>query len=156
MQIIQTRRASGDRGAAAVEFALVVPILLLLVFGIIDYGAVYADSISARNGVREAARQGVVSNFNNGGTTLADVATAARSNIGAISGTASTKAFAPNGWVKGKPLVVCAEIPNPGIIRFVPLPNQLRARVELSIETDTLPPASPIPTNAGSWSSWCF
>ncbi|MCY7288727.1 MAG: pilus assembly protein, partial [Cryobacterium sp.] len=135
-------------------FALVVPILLLLVFGIIDYGAVYADSISARNGVREAARQGVVSNFN-GGTSLAGVATAAQSNIGAISGTASAKAYAPNGWVKGKPLVVCAEIPNPGIIRFVPLPSQLRARVELSIENATSPPTGAIPANSGTWASWC-
>lgn len=155
--MLRTRRDSSDRGAAAVEFALVVPILLLLVFGIVDYGAVYADSISARNGVREAARQGVVSNFNGvPGGTLAGVATAAESNIGAISGTATAKAFAPNGWVKGKPLVVCAEIPNPGIIRFVPLPAQVRARVELSIETDTVPPTGTIPTNAGSWSSWCF
>lgn len=155
MQISQKRRTGGDRGAAAVEFALVVPILLLLVFGIIDYGAVYADSISARNGVREAARQGVVSNFN-GGTTLAGVATAAESNIGAISGTASATAYAPNGWVKGKPLVVCALIPNPGIIRFVPLPSQLRARVELSIETDTVPPTGTIPTaSSGVFSPWC-
>ena len=57
---IQGRR---DDGATAVEFALVVPILLLLVFGIIEYGLWFSDSLSTRQGVREAARQGVVANF---------------------------------------------------------------------------------------------
>src|SRR2546427_10557369 len=32
------RRAADDRGTATVEFALVVPLLLMLVFGIIDFG----------------------------------------------------------------------------------------------------------------------
>ena len=49
-----------DSGATAVEFALVAPILLLLVFGIIEYGLWFSDSLATRQGVREAARQGVV------------------------------------------------------------------------------------------------
>jgi Flp pilus assembly protein TadG len=51
--------AAGDRGAAAVEFALVLPILLLVVFGIIDFGRAYNAQITltqaAREGVRLAA-----------------------------------------------------------------------------------------------------
>ena len=56
------RAAQGrsDGGATAVEFALVAPILLLLVFGIIEYGLWFSDSLATRQGVREAARQGVV------------------------------------------------------------------------------------------------
>ena len=56
-------RRGSDRGASAVEFALVLPVLLLLAFGIVDYGIFLGDSLAAQSGVREAARQGVVQNF---------------------------------------------------------------------------------------------
>ncbi len=48
---------SGDGGASAVEFALIVPILLALVFGIIIFGS----QISLNTTARDAARSGVVS-----------------------------------------------------------------------------------------------
>lgn len=50
-----------DRGAAAVEFALVVPILLALVIGIMEFGRAYniqtTLSNAARDGVRVMALQ---------------------------------------------------------------------------------------------------
>ena len=52
-----------DTGASAVEFALLAPVLFLILFGIIDYGIWFADSISMRQAVRDAARQGSVENF---------------------------------------------------------------------------------------------
>ena len=56
----------GDRGAAAVEFALIVPILLILVFGIIDFGlAMYSQTMvgnAAREGVRTASLEGTQAN----------------------------------------------------------------------------------------------
>lgn len=52
-------RRRGERGASAVEFALVVPILLAIVFGIVDLGLAinrYAMvNNAAREGVREAS-----------------------------------------------------------------------------------------------------
>lgn len=48
------RPAREERGAAAVEFALVVPLLLLLVFGIISYGMM----LSFRQGLTQAASEG--------------------------------------------------------------------------------------------------
>ncbi len=52
-------RTVRDRGAVAVEFAIVVPVLLLIVFGIIDFGrAINAQIVltgAAREGVRLAA-----------------------------------------------------------------------------------------------------
>lgn len=56
---------SRDRGASAVEFALVVPILLLLVIGILEFGRAYhiqtTLSNAARDGVRVMALQNSVS-----------------------------------------------------------------------------------------------
>jgi Flp pilus assembly protein TadG len=54
-------RPRGDRGAAAVEFALVLPVLLILVLGIIEFGRAYnvqtTLSAAAREGVRVMALQ---------------------------------------------------------------------------------------------------
>lgn len=46
-----------ERGAAVVEFALVVPLLLLLVFGIIEFSILFYDKAVITNASREAARE---------------------------------------------------------------------------------------------------
>ena len=46
----------GERGAAVVEFALVVPILLMLLVGIIEFGRAYNIMISIQGASREGAR----------------------------------------------------------------------------------------------------
>ena len=50
------RSAARDRGAAAVEFALLLPVLLLLVFGIIDFGRALNAQITLTQAAREGAR----------------------------------------------------------------------------------------------------
>lgn len=49
-------RLRGETGQATVEFALVLPVLLLLVCGIIDFGWIYSNKLAADNACREAAR----------------------------------------------------------------------------------------------------
>ncbi|MFZ5848113.1 MAG: TadE/TadG family type IV pilus assembly protein [Actinomycetota bacterium] len=70
------RRRTGE-GAVAVEFALVLPVLLLLVFGIIGYGLVLAQQAAISNAVRSGARFGSV-NLYNGDHTCEEVITKAR------------------------------------------------------------------------------
>ncbi|MEU0885605.1 TadE/TadG family type IV pilus assembly protein [Lentzea sp. NPDC005914] len=48
--------ANGDRGAAAVEFALVLPILLLLMCGIVDFGRALHEQVVLTQAAREGAR----------------------------------------------------------------------------------------------------
>jgi Flp pilus assembly protein TadG len=53
------RRPGGgdrDRGATAVEFALLLPVLLLLVFGLIDFGRALNAQITLTQAAREGAR----------------------------------------------------------------------------------------------------
>lgn len=50
------RNSPHDRGAAAVEFALLLPVLLLLVFGIIDFGRALNAQVTLTQAAREGAR----------------------------------------------------------------------------------------------------
>lgn len=45
-----------DRGATAVEFALLLPMLLLIVFGIVDFGRALNAQITLTQAAREGAR----------------------------------------------------------------------------------------------------
>lgn len=51
-------RARDDRGAAAVEFALILPVLLLLLLGIIQFGITFYQWIEMEHAAREGARWG--------------------------------------------------------------------------------------------------
>jgi len=51
-----------DRGAAAVEFALVMPFLLLIVFALIQYGFYFYSAQTGSNTVNVATRQLTVGN----------------------------------------------------------------------------------------------
>lgn len=53
------KRDDRQRGAAAVEFAIIVPLLLSLVLGVIDFGMALGQSVSLQGAAREGARQGV-------------------------------------------------------------------------------------------------
>lgn len=51
-----SRKTARDRGAAAVEFALVLPVLLFLLFAIIDGGRALNAQITLTSAAREGAR----------------------------------------------------------------------------------------------------
>jgi Flp pilus assembly protein TadG len=51
-------RRGHERGAAVVEFALVVPVLLAILLMVFSGGAAYAHKISLANAAREGARYG--------------------------------------------------------------------------------------------------
>lgn len=133
-------RRRRDDGASAVEFALVVPVLLALVFGIIDFGIFFADSVSARSGVREAARQAVVGQC----PTMACIADLTRDRIDPIAGgTTYVKVTAPGGWKRGNDVLVCTVVKVDGVTGLTPLPNAstTRAKVTMRIEQDANPPS---------------
>ena len=55
-----SREARTESGAVAVEFALVVPVLLLVLFGIVDFGLMINRDSLVNNSAREAARRGTL------------------------------------------------------------------------------------------------
>lgn len=52
--------AGGDRGAALVELAVVVPLFLLVFLGIIDFGRLGYDVVTAEKAMQQAARIAIV------------------------------------------------------------------------------------------------
>ncbi len=62
MSFLRTGRlAERDRGQAMVEFALVIPIFLLMLFAVIDFGRYVYTANGLNEAAREAARVGSVS-----------------------------------------------------------------------------------------------
>ena len=51
---------NNKNGAAAVEFALILPLLILVVFGIIEFGLLLYNQQVITNASREGARAGIV------------------------------------------------------------------------------------------------
>lgn len=57
---MKKRLLKKSRGASAVEFAIILPLLVLLVFGIVELSLALYDQAMITNASREAARVGIV------------------------------------------------------------------------------------------------
>jgi hypothetical protein len=101
-----------QRGAALVEFALVVPIFCALLFGIIDFANAFNNANSVRQGVREGARQAVVANWSVGsctnGSEGARIACVTKDRIGLRRGDTAVKVVPPAQYRTGQMITVCA------------------------------------------------
>ncbi len=60
IKLIRIRRKNGERGQALAEFALLIPIFLILLFAIVDFGMGFHSWITVTNSAREGARLGAV------------------------------------------------------------------------------------------------
>ena len=97
------------RAAAAVEFAVVAPVFLLLVFGMIEYGRMVMVYQVITNASREGARTAVLD-----GATSTSVTTAVNNYLtaGAVSGaTVTVSPNPPSGAHYGDPVTVTVSIP---------------------------------------------
>jgi Flp pilus assembly pilin Flp len=133
-----TRR---EDGAAAVEFALLLPLLVLLLFGFIQFGVAFNTRIQATNAAREAARAAVIGidNWNDvGGLQFWDVV---RSRAGVADISNCTLTTTP-GDVVGGTLTVTFDYPVDLVIPFLPSPpsgGTGTARASMRIEQLSAP-----------------
>lgn len=65
-------KKSKELGAVAVEFALILPIFLALVLGIVEYGRAFSIQVSMAQGAREAARYTAI-HYKEAGSTAAAI-----------------------------------------------------------------------------------
>ncbi|WP_306843249.1 TadE/TadG family type IV pilus assembly protein [Paenarthrobacter nicotinovorans] len=64
---------TNERGAAAVELALILPLLLLILFGIMEFGRAYNVQVSLTQAAREGARYAAV-HYQEGGLNVSGAA----------------------------------------------------------------------------------
>ncbi len=95
----QARRHRGQAGQQLVEFALIVPVLLMVLLGVLDLGRSFYTYISLTNAAREAARFAAVNNTPASGAQVTQ-------ELGAISGCAGTPTFSGTTVVRGQPYTV--------------------------------------------------
>ena len=75
------------RGAAAVEFALVFPLLLIMLFAIIDFGWIFNQQLTLTEAAREGARYNAIHSIEAGAQTDGEARADA---IGSLHGVAVT------------------------------------------------------------------
>ena len=57
-----------EHGGSLVEFAVIAPLLFVILFGIIEFGILIYDKAVITNASREGARAGIVFDYDDGGT----------------------------------------------------------------------------------------
>jgi len=122
--------SSRERGAAVVEVALVAPVFMLMVFATIEYGFIFNNFNTLRQGTRDGARSASVNQLNNPGgspywcTTTGSPPSGADTNLICLIknrvglGDANTRVWisvpspsgtAPNPVATGDEIVVCTQ-----------------------------------------------
>ena len=117
----------GDKkGVSAVEFAIVLPVLILFLFGIIEFGILFYDKAVITNASREGARAGIVYRYPDP-VTAAEIEQVVRDYCaGHLITFATTPTLTINttpGSAAGDPLTVTVEYD----YQFLVLPNFVTA-----------------------------
>lgn len=166
-----------DRGAAAVEFALVLPVLLLLLFGIIEYGIYFSDQISTRHGAASGARMAAIRLADSSSTPsvpadctaweessspkIKEIGCAVVAGTRPLTGKVYVRitVLPPTQPETTTPIAVrvCLLQVHDSITGLIPLPNEvITARVDMPIEgISTVQEGKQVLPEGMSWEQWC-
>jgi hypothetical protein len=130
----------GEEGTAAVEFAFLLPLLVLLLFGFIQFGIALNTRIQATNAAREAARLAVIGidDWDDVGGLEFWEGVRQRAGVGEISNCSLTT----TADVIGGTLTVTFDYPLDLVIPFLPSPPSWEsgtARASMRIEQLSVP-----------------
>ena len=147
----RARNAGSDDGASAVEFALILPLLLVLVFGIIDYGWWFGETLGLRSGVREAARLSAVNEILPGPNSADAVKEvllerSPQLELDADELAVSVRVYGPGATGEipgvGSTILICAKFPGESISGLgdvlYPIPEQHSAEATMRLEKTTV------------------
>lgn len=104
------RRLRDQRGAAMVEFAIILPLLLLVVFGILQFGLLFYNYLDLTSATRDGARRAAVSRLSlNGAQTTRDAIAASTSVVDDSQTTVTITPGTP--WTSGNAVNVKVTYP---------------------------------------------
>jgi len=95
MRIVRRSR-SDEAGQTAVEFALILPILAVLLIGIVEFGVVFHDYVTVTDASRVGARKAAVSRL--GGDLGASAEAAAENAAESLNGNGLTVDCTSSNW----------------------------------------------------------
>ena len=165
-------RERDQRGAALVEAAMVLPLIVVILIGTVEFGLSLADLISVRQGTRDATRNAVVDNYGSDtvctitGTVTNDetkkVICGTKNEIDRPESRVRVKISFPDAGKSPPPddnsLLVCAEFIHKsptGMFAFLLDSRVSTTRVSMRIEQDlSAIDAGEETALSGSW-AWC-
>jgi Flp pilus assembly protein TadG len=120
------------RGAAAVEFGLILPVLLAILLGILDWGWVFFNQLTINNAAREGARRGAVQNDSSTASSTAQSTASSYITGSGLSGATVTV----TGPSDASPVVTVNVAMNPftPLVGFVPTPANLNSNASMHWE----------------------
>jgi Flp pilus assembly protein TadG len=86
-------RRSGRRGQGLVEFAIVAPVLIVLVFGVFDFGRAMSANVTVANSSREGARYLIANAVTQGSTSYSSCQSGTNDSTPPSSTSAEGKAW---------------------------------------------------------------
>ncbi len=129
-------KRDGRRGAAAVEFALVLPLFVAILFGAIEYGWVFYQTFGVASAVRDGLRFGATVLQTASPDPKAAAVKRAQdllSGVG-ISPASVTINASYLGSSPSKALTLSATMPYKALLGFVPVPTKISYATTMIIE----------------------
>jgi Flp pilus assembly protein TadG len=128
------RRSRRSRGQAMVEFTLILPMLLLLILGIYQFGQTYADYIQVTNAARDGGRKALVSRSDASG--VADVVTTAKNSTWWLNKNQIAVTVSPGQpWTTGQNVTVTVTYPySINLLGFVVASGNLKSTTTVRME----------------------
>ncbi|MES2640258.1 MAG: TadE/TadG family type IV pilus assembly protein [Myxococcota bacterium] len=119
-----------DRGgAAAIEFALVLPVFLAFITGVVDYSYYYSREASFRHVVHRAARVAAYTSLEDNPQEVFETALVSGLETAGFSGGSSVSASATVVGTAGERfLEIAASLPWDGLTGLAPQPGALQLR----------------------------
>jgi hypothetical protein len=168
-----------------VEFALIAPVLLALLFGIVDYGLYFSNVLSVQQGLGSAARGATLAPVDASGPQwgtatcalpqsgtpealpLQHLACSVLDEVDPVAGQLFVRAELVDAsgqptqaWEVGSRLRLCAITEHPPVLPFVPLPagGRILTRVDMPVQSAPAPLVmAPVNSTppAGAEWDWC-